>query len=95
MKLLSAFILMHLRFYKRPVGRPWLYDIFLMYSGVYAFLLSNVVGVYKAWPQYEDLTQKMIGSRKRVRPEAVMDETELDDFKCYFYQYDMAISRYF
>jgi hypothetical protein len=50
MKLLSAFILMHLRFYKRPAGRPWFYDLLLMYSGAYAFLLSNVVGVYKAWP---------------------------------------------
>lgn len=42
-------------------GRPhtkatnYLVDIALLYSTTYCFLLSYVVGVYKAWPHYEKI----------------------------------------
>ena len=50
MKALSVLILMQLRLFRRPAGRSWLFDIFLLYSGIYSFLLSDVIGVHKTWP---------------------------------------------
>jgi hypothetical protein len=62
LKYLGAFLLLNIRLYKRPVGRSWIYDFLLLYSGVYSILLSNVIGVHKAWPLYEDLAYKMVSS---------------------------------
>ena len=49
MKGLSVFTLMHLRFLWRPVGRPWLFDLSLIYLATYAFLGSNIPGVFLTW----------------------------------------------
>ena len=49
MKGLSLFTLMHLRFLWRPVGRPWLFDLSLIYFATYAFLGSNIPGVVLTW----------------------------------------------
>ena len=59
-KAISAFLLMNLRIYKRPAGRSMVFDFLLLYCGIYSFLLSNVIGVHKAWPIYEPLAKKMI-----------------------------------
>ncbi len=75
MKLLGLFTLMHMRVYKRPASRSWLFDAALFYMGSYSFLLSNVVGVHKTWNQYEGLAQKMIGSQKKVKTDEILDAT--------------------
>ena len=95
MKGLSAFLLMHIRLFRRPAGRSWIFDLLLVYSGIYSFMLSNVIGVYKAWPLYEDLTKKMIASNKKSRSEDIMNFTQLEDFKCYFYKIDNNIFKHF
>ena len=50
MKGVSVFLLMHLRLFWRPIGRPWLFDFSLVYMSLYAFLGSNIPGVYQTWP---------------------------------------------
>ena len=68
MKGLSVFTLMHLRFLWRPVGRPWLFDLSLVYLATYAFLGSNIPGVLLTWNQYMPLAKRMFESdelRKR------------------------------
>ena len=52
MKGISLFALMHLRFLWRPVGRPWLFDISLLYVSMYTFLGSNIPGVFFTWNDY-------------------------------------------
>ena len=56
MKGLSLFTLMHLRFLWRPVGRPILFDISLVYLSLYAFLGSNIPGVFLTWNDYKPFT---------------------------------------
>lgn len=79
-------------------GRPYttktniLVDVIYLYATTYCFLLSYVVGVYKAWPHYENITQKMMKSQKRVNVEK--DGTLLEDSKIRFYGYDTAIAKY-
>ena len=65
----------------------------MLYATSYTFLLSYVVGVYKAWPSYEHLAKKMMKSRLRIDIEK--DGTLLDDFKIKFYKYDIALSKWF
>ena len=55
MKTLSVFFFTHVRILWRPVGRPWLFDFMLLYFGSYAFLASNVPGVWQTWPAYRHL----------------------------------------
>lgn len=74
-KALSVFLLMSLRSRNRSAGRSLLFDFFLVYSGVYSFLLSNVFGVHKAWHLYEPLAKKMIQSKIRVKPDEIMEST--------------------
>ena len=59
LKCISIFLLMHLRLYKRPVGRPWIFDFGLLYFSAYSFLGSNIPGVFFTWDEYEDLAKKM------------------------------------
>ncbi len=95
MKALSAGMLIATIFRRRPYSRATniLVDCVLLYTTTYTFLLSYVVGVYKAWPMYEKLAKKMIKSKKRV--EIDKDVTLLDDFKIKYYKYDIAISKFF
>lgn len=41
----------------------YLIDAGMLYATSYCFLMSYVVGVYKAWPSYEHLAKKMIKSK--------------------------------
>jgi len=59
----------------------------------YTYLLSYVVGVYKAWPIYEKMAKKMVKSKRRIDIEK--DATLLEDFKIKFYKYDIALSKFF
>ena len=101
MKMLSLVLFMHLRFYKRPVGRPFAFDFALIYFGTYAFLGSNVPGVYLAWPLYQDQVKKLLESdklRKRGLRNTLefLDETrDLDFYKSHYYMYDMEFARYY
>lgn len=79
---------------KRPYG-AWTnaaVDFACLYGTSYCFLLSYVVGVYKAWPLYEILAQKMLKSKRRV--DIDKDNTLLEDFKIKYYKYDVAISNF-
>lgn len=96
MKTTSAVMLLLTIFRPRKpqYGRGnYLIDAGLLYATSYCFLLSYVVGVYKAWPSYENLAKKMIKSRQRIDIEK--DGTLLDDFKIKFYKYDIALSKWF
>ena len=64
LKVLGLFLLINLRVLKRPVGRPIFYDFFLLYSGTYAFLGSNIPGVFLTWPRYSDYVRRMLESDK-------------------------------
>jgi hypothetical protein len=96
LKSLSAVMLLFTLFRPRKpsYGRGnYLIDFGLLYCTTYTFLLSYVVGVYKAWPLYENLAKKMIKSKQRIDIEK--DTTLLDDFKIKYYKYDIAISKFF
>ncbi|TNV73934.1 hypothetical protein FGO68_gene8022 [Halteria grandinella] len=95
LKATSLGMLAYTLFRKRPYGKitNFAVDFACAYSTTYCFLLSYVVGVYKAWPLYERLAQKMIKSKRRVDIEK--DTTLLDDFKIKYYKYDVAISKFF
>lgn len=94
LKALSAVMLTYTFLRKRPYGKAnYLVDFVLLYSSTYCFLLSYVVGVYKAWPHYEKLAKKMVRSKRRVDIEK--DVTLLEDFKIKYYKYDVALSKYF
>ena len=60
----SLFLLMHLRFYKRPAGRPWIFDAGLIYFATYGILGSNIPGVFYTWHEYEHLALKMVKSAR-------------------------------
>ena len=59
MKGLSVVLLSHLRLLWRPMGRPWLFDLGLVYFSMYALLGSSIPGVFLTWPEYLPLTEKM------------------------------------
>ena len=60
LKALSVFLLMNLRFYKRPVQRSWFFDLGLFYGAIYSFLGCNIPGVFYNWPNIEPLFKRMI-----------------------------------
>ena len=60
MKAASIFTLMHLRFFRRPAGRPWMFDFSLLYFGTYLFLGSSIPGVFATWPDYMYLVKRML-----------------------------------
>ena len=55
LKMLSLCLFMQLRFWRRPAGRSYAFDLGLIYFGTYAFLGSYIPGVYLMWPEYMDL----------------------------------------
>ena len=101
MKGLSIFLLMHLRFYKRPAGRAWIFDIGLIYFSAYAFLGSNIPGVWRTWPEYKHLAKRMFESDKlrkaRIRGHVdFLNETRLEpDFKAVYYRQEIEFARYY
>ena len=64
MKMFAVFCLMHLRFWKRPDARPFIWDFVLAYAGSYAMFGSNIPGVYLTWDRYSPLIQRMLESEK-------------------------------
>ena len=53
LKMLSVVLLSHLRLYKRPAGRSWMFDLGLLYFSAYAFVGSCIPGVFLTWPHYD------------------------------------------
>ena len=100
LKAFSVLLLMHLRLYKRPAGRPWTFDFGLIYFGVYAFLGSNIPGVFLTWPDYERMALRMAEyqktrKRKLRHGTEFLDETHLPDFKAFYYRYDITLTRFY
>ena len=101
MKGLSLFTIMHLRLLWRPVGRPWLFDLSLVYFSLYAFLGSNIPGVFTTWSEYMPLTERMFESaklRKRGLNNQLdfLNETHLQpDFKAVYYKAEMLLARFY
>ena len=100
MKAMSVFLATQLRFFRRPVGRSWLFDFTLIYLSTYCMLGSNIPGVLQTWPMYSDLTQRMLECdklKKRGLRNTMdfMNQTSLPDHKCYFYLADMNFARYY
>ena len=97
---LTVLFLMHLRFYKRPAGRPYIFDAGLLYLATYAFIGCNIPGVFTTWDEYEHLAKRMVQSGK-MRKGTIkhgtefLDETELPDYKAFYYRYEMQLTRYF
>ena len=93
---LSLLMLFQLRLFRRPAGRLWLYDISMLYGGTYTFLYSNIAGINQVYDEkHDELCQRMVHSRKKVNPQHIMDFTSLDDWKCYFYKFDLFCARIF
>ena len=97
---LSVLLLMHLRFYKRPIGRPWIFDLGLIYFASYAFLGCNIPGVFYTWSEYEHLAKRMVQSDKMKKGNIkhgteFLDQTELPDYKAFYYRYEMQLTRYY
>ena len=98
LKGLSIFSMMHLRFLWRPVGRPILFDLSLIYFSLYCFLGSNIPGVFMTWPEYMPLAKRMFDSKKLQKGGKrnladFLDETHLQpDYKAVYYKYDMLLS---
>ena len=78
LKSLSVLFLMHLRFYKRPAGRPIIFDVGLIYCAAYAFIGCNIPGVFYTWDEYEHLAKKMVQSGK-MRKGTIKHGTEFLD----------------
>ena len=101
MKGLSVFILMHLRLLWRPMGRPWLFDFSLIYFSIYAFMGSNIPGVFMTWPEYMPYTKRMFESsklRKRGLNNQMdfLNDTHLEpEFKAVYYKGEMEFARYY
>mmetsp|Transcript_35576 Transcript_35576/g.46814 ORF Transcript_35576/g.46814 Transcript_35576/m.46814 type:complete len:133 (+) Transcript_35576:308-706(+) len=101
MKGVSVFLLMHLRLTWRPVGRPWLFDFGLLYFSAYAFLGSNIPGVWRTWPEYKHLAKRMFESEK-MRKRGIRSQTDFlnesrlePDFKAVYYRNEMELARYY
>ena len=100
LKAFSVLLLMHLRFYKRPIGRPITFDLGLIYFGLYAFLGSNIPGVFMTWQDYEKLALRMAEHQKTKKRKArhgteFLDETNLPDYKAFYYRYDITLTRFY
>ena len=99
--MLSVLCFMQIRILWRPKGRNPAFDLGLVYFGTYAFLGSNVPGVYYTWPMYRDLVQKMIESPKmqkrglRNTLELIEQSKDLEDYKSNYYIADMQFSKYY
>ena len=99
-KLLGVLTLMNLRFYKRPVGRPWSFDIGLVYVGAYLILGSNIPGVFMTWHLYSEQVQKLLESDKMKKrglrnANEFLNQTALADHKCVYYSWDMELAKYY
>ena len=100
MKSLGIFLLLNLRLFRRPIGRPITFDIFLMYFGSYCILGSNIPGIFYGWPLYSDLVKKLLESEKlRKRglrnTSEFLNKTALSDAKCIYYMYDIEFAKYY
>ena len=70
----------------------WLYDAFLIYFGSYSYILSHISGPRSVFDeQLNQMTTKMLKSSRKVQAEKVLNETSLEDWKCYWYYYDMMV----
>ena len=91
---------MHLRFYKRPQGRPVLWDLTLLYMGSYALLGSNVPGVFLTWNKYIPCIEKMFKSEKMKKGGLInvmefLDRSRIADYRLYYYFIDMRFNRFY
>ena len=98
MKCLGVFMLLHLRFYKRPVGRPYTYYLMLMYLGSYCFFGSNIPGVFLKWDTYSDSVQTLLESEKLKKrglknTNEFLNYTSLPDHKTVYWMADMQFSK--
>ena len=49
---------------RRRLRNPnYLYDALIFYGSSYAFILSHVIGVHLAWPEYQSMAKKVIKSK--------------------------------
>ncbi|CDW75567.1 UNKNOWN [Stylonychia lemnae] len=89
LKLMSAFTFLYVLSRRRHANPRYVYDFFLVYSASYMFILSHIMGVYKAWPLYADIAKKAVLSKQNV---TIDDNVFMDDFKVQYYKYDIALS---
>ena len=96
LKALSFFLLINLKLWKRPAGRPWTYDVMLGYGGFYSLVCSTFLGVKNVYDQKLDLmSQKIIANRRRVPPENIFNGTGLEWWKVYIYKFDSLVASIF
>ena len=100
MKAMSILCFMHLRFLWRPKGRPLIYDMWLIYSGLYFMLGSNIPGVHYTWQRYSHLVDKMFTSEKlRKRglrnTNEFLDESRIPDYRVYLHYADIQFGKYY
>ncbi len=96
----GVFLFLNLRLFKRPVGRPIMFDLLLMYFGSYLILGSNIPGVFYKWDSYSDLVKKLLESDKMKKrglknTHEFLNQTSLSDARCVYYQWDMEFARYY
>lgn len=85
-----------LKLLNRPEGRSWLYDFSLFYIGSYSYLYSHIAGQKAVWDdQLNEMCQRMANSGKNVQADKIMDFTSLEDWKCYFYNFDLLFAKIF
>ena len=99
-KLLGVSLLLHLRFFRRPVGRPISFDLALLYFGTYSILGSNIPGVYLKWHLYSDSVQTLLESEKLRRrglrnTQEFLNYCSLPDHRCVYYKTDMQFARFY
>ena len=52
LKALSLLMLLNVRGIRKVPNRHFAVDLVWIYASTYTFLLSNIVGIHKAWPKY-------------------------------------------
>ena len=100
LKMMGVLCFMHLRFFRRPVGRPWLFDMTLLYTGSYLLLGSNIPGVCLTWDKYCLLIEKMFESAKMKKrglrnTYEFMDESWIPDYRVYYHYIDMQFGKFY
>ena len=92
MKGLSLFFLIHVRFFRRPAGRPWIFEPLLLYFFVYTNLACNIPGTILTASRLEPLVLKVSTSKKVKKAKELdvyLDETNLSDFRAALYDKEM------
>jgi hypothetical protein len=74
--------------------------MWLIYSGLYFMLGSNIPGVHYSWHRYSHLIDKMFTSEKLMKrglrnTNEFLDESRIPDYRVYMHYADIQFGKYY